>query len=111
MISFISDDEAASAINFLIGNARTQGNAKEALILAERMVERVKALQMKRFSDLSVSAQEREARASEPMQAAWAAEAKAAGHYEYIRACKDAAVARLEAWRTLQSNARAIKNV
>jgi hypothetical protein len=110
MSSFISDEEASSALNFLVGNARKIGDAKEALIKAERFVERVKALQMKRFSELPVSAQEREARASDALQAAWENEAKAAGHYEYLRACKDAALARIEAWRSLQATQRSLRS-
>jgi hypothetical protein len=110
-MSFISDEEASSALNFLVGNARKIGDAKEALIKAERFVERVKALQMKRHSDMPISAQEREARVSDALQSAWDAEALAAGHYEYLRACKDAAVARIEAWRSLQATQRSIRTV
>jgi hypothetical protein len=108
-MSFISDDQASDALNWLVANARALGDAKEALVKAERMVERVKAIQMKRFSELPVSAQEREARATDAMQAAYEAEAKAAGQYEYLRACKDAAIARVEAWRSLQATQRSLR--
>ncbi len=108
-MSFVTDDAASDALEWLVKNARALGQAKEDLVKAERMVDRIKALEMKRHSDLPVSAQEREAKASDALKEAYEAEAKAAGHYEYLRSCKDAAIARLEAWRTLSSNARAVR--
>lgn len=108
-MSFISDEAASNALEWLVANARALGDAKADLVRAERMVDRVKALEMKRHSDLPVSAQEREAKASDALKEAYEAEAKAAGHFEYLRACKDAAIARVEAWRSLQATQRSLR--
>ena len=107
-MSFVTDEEAEKALQWLVSNARALGDAKENLVKCERMVERTKALLMKRHSELPVSAQEREARASDELEAAYLDEAKAAGHYEYLRALKDAATAHIEAWRSLTATARAM---
>jgi hypothetical protein len=105
---FITDDDAEKALQWLIQNARPLGDAKEALVKAERLIDRTKAVIMKRHSDMPVSAQEREAKASTELEAAYLEEAKAAGHYEHMRALRDAAMARLDCWRTLRASERAM---
>jgi hypothetical protein len=85
------------------------GKAKERLIAAEHMVKVTKALVMKRHSELTVSAQEREAYASKEYLEAVKEEAKAAGAYEEMKSLKDAAAMKIEAWRTEQANYRAMK--
>lgn len=105
---FITDEMAEKALDWLRDNATILGDAKRDLILAERMVDRTKALEMKRHSDLPVSAQEREAKASDVLHEAYKAEAVAAGEYEKLRALQDVARAKIEAWRTLSSTFRAM---
>lgn len=105
---FITDEQAERALDWLRDNATVLGDAKRDLILAERMVDRTKALEMKRHSDLPVSAQEREAKASDVLHEAYKAEAVAAGEYEKLRALRDVAIARVEAWRSLTANFRAM---
>jgi len=105
---FITDEQAERALDWLRDNAAILGDAKRDLILAERMVDRTKALEMKRHSDLPVSAQEREAKASDKMWECYQAEANAAGEYEKLRALQDVARAKIEAWRTLSSTFRAM---
>ena len=105
---FITDEQAEKALDWLRDNAAILGDAKRDLILAERMVDRTKALEMKRHSDLPVSAQEREAKASDVLHEAYKAEAIAAGEYEKLRAFQDVARAKIEAWRTLSSTFRAM---
>jgi hypothetical protein len=107
MTNFITDEEAERALHWLRDNAPKLGEAKKRLVLAGRMVDRVKALEMQRHNDLPVSAQEREAKASIPLSNAYAEEADAAGAYETLRAYQDAAMAKLDAWRTLCASARA----
>ena len=105
---WISDESAEAALDWLFRNARALGDAKEALVKAERFIDRTKAIVMKRHADLPVSAQEREAKASPELFDAYFDEAKAAGHYEYIRAMRDAAAAWLDCWRTLKATQRAL---
>jgi len=105
---FITDEMAEKALDWLRDNAANLGKAKMELVLAERYIDRTKALMMKQHSELSVSAQEREAKASDEMKAAYLAEAVAAGEYEKLRALQDVARAKIEAWRTLSSTFRAM---
>lgn len=105
---FITDEQAEKALDWLRDNAGVLGEAKKRLVLAERLVERTKALVMKMHSGLPVSAQEREAKASDEMFSAYQAEADAAGEYEKLRALQDVARAKIEAWRTLSSTFRAM---
>ncbi len=109
MTGFVSDEAASDALNWLVGNARALGKAKEKAVLAESMTKRIRALEMARSDAKTVAEKERDALASEAYLLAITAEAQAAGEYETMRALKDAAIARLEAWRTLSSNARALK--
>jgi hypothetical protein len=105
---FITDEQAEKALDWLRDNAVTLGNAKRDLVLAERMVDRTKALEMKKHNDMAVSAQEREAKASSALYDAYMNEAVAAGEYEKLRALQDVARAKIEAWRTLSSTFRAM---
>lgn len=105
---FITDEQAEAALDWLRDNAQALGNAKRDLVIHERMVGRIMALEMKRNSELSLGAQEREAKISDAMLVAWDAEATAAGEYEKLRALRDAAIARVEAWRSLTANFRAM---
>ena len=105
---WISDESAEAALDWLDRNAKALGDAKENLVKAERFIDRTKAVLMKRHSELPVSAQEREAKASPELFDAYFDEAKAAGHYEYLRALKDAKSARLDCWRTLKATQRAL---
>lgn len=108
-MSFVTDEAANDALEWLLKNARALGKAKEQAVLAESMTKRVKAIEMTRSDAKTIAEKERDAIASENYLNAITAEAEAAGRYEELRAIKDAAVARLEAWRTLSSNARALK--
>lgn len=108
MTTWISDEEAEKALNWLVTNARALGDAKEKAVLSEAMRKRVKAIQMKRSEATSAAAQERDADASDAMLEAITDDAKASGHLEYMRALKDAAVARIEAWRSLTATQRAM---
>lgn len=108
-MSFISDEQAGKALEWLLKNARDLGELKRQQILTEAMTKRVKAIETARSDGKTVAERERDALASQAYLEAITAEAEAAGRYEECRALKDAAVARLEAWRTLSSNARALK--
>lgn len=103
----VTNDSVERALSYLRDSAQDIGRAKEAMILAERMTKHVLALEMKKH-DGGVAAQEREARASAKYREAILEEAKAAGAYEYMRALRDAASARVEAWRSECANHRAL---
>ena len=108
-MSFISDDQASAALQWLVANARHLGDLKRNAVLAESMTKRVKAIEMARSDAKTVAEKERDALASEAYLEAITAEAEAAGAYEEARALKDAAGARIEVWRSLTSTARQLR--
>ncbi len=108
-MTFVSDDEASSALEWLVKNARIIGEAKRQAVLSESMTKRIKAIEMARSDAKTIAEKERDALASEAYLEAIISEAKAAGAYEEARALKDAAGARIEVWRSLTSTARQLR--
>jgi hypothetical protein len=107
--ALISDADVEKALDWLRDNANEIGNAKANAIRTERMAKHIKALEMKKHNELPVSAQDREALASAAYVGALEAEAVAAGEFEKLRALREAAAMKIEAWRTASSNYRAMK--
>ena len=98
--------KAEASVEWLMQNARALGKARQRMVLAERMVDRIKALVMKKHTELPVSAQEREAKASAELFEAYQEEAEATGDFEMLRTLRDAHAAQLELFRTLEATAR-----
>lgn len=109
MSRIVSDAELEKALDWLRDNAEDIGEAKRQAVLAAHMVRHVRALEMKRHSDMPVSAQEREALSSERYKSAILDEAEAAGAFETMRALREAAALKIEAWRSEQANYRSMK--
>jgi hypothetical protein len=109
MDRIVSDSELEMALDWLRDNAPAIGEAKRQAVLSEKMSKHVKALEMKKHNDMPVSAQEREACASDAYKRALYAEAEAAGEYEKMRALREAAALKIEAWRSEQANYRSLK--
>lgn len=105
----VPDNELELALDWLRDNAAAIGEAKRQAVLSERWVKHVEAIEMKRCSGQSAAAQKREAQASDSYRMAIMAEAIAAGEYEKMRALREAAAAKIEAWRSEQANYRAMK--
>lgn len=108
-MSFVTDDAASDALNWLVANAKALGNAKQQAVLTESMRKRVRAIEMAKSEAKTVSDREREAESSNAYLMAIEDEAKAAGHYEYLRALKDAATAKIECWRSLNATQRTLR--
>jgi molecular chaperone DnaK (HSP70) len=104
----ISDESLERALDWLRDNAETIGEAKAETIRTARMREHILALEMKKHEG-SAAAQEREAKASAAYREAIYAEAKAAGVFETMRAMREAAALKIEAWRSEQANFRSMK--
>lgn len=102
----VTDAELDRAMTFLRDSAREIGNARRDAILSERKVKHVRALLMKMHSELPLTAQEREACADERYLVAITEEAEAAGKFETLKALREAASARLEAWRSESATMR-----
>ena len=108
-MSFVTDDAASDALEWLVKNAKALGKAKEKSVLAESMTKRIRALEMARSEAKTVAEKERDALASEAYLLAITAEAQAAGECEPMRALKDAATARIECWRSITASQRSLR--
>jgi hypothetical protein len=98
--------QAEKATQFLVDSAAEIAAAKADLVRAENMLRVTKSLAMKHSGEKSVSAQEREAYASDQYQTAVLDLAKVAGDFEKLRALREAAKAKIEYWRSLNANQR-----
>jgi hypothetical protein len=105
----VSDEDVGKALDWLRDSARELGQAKERLVLATNMIKHVEALEFKMSDAKSAEARKADARTSERFLEAVTEEAKAAGAYEMMRALREAAAAKIEAWRTESSNYRSMK--
>jgi hypothetical protein len=105
----ISDADVEKALDWLRDNAETIGKAKAEAVRADHMLKHIKALAMGLHAGIPVSAQEREAFASEQYRTAIDTAARAAGEFERLKALREAAAMKIEAWRTASSNYRSMK--
>lgn len=105
----ITEDDVERALSWLRDNAGEIGAAKERAVKAEKMVKHLTALLMKEHGELPVTAQDREAKADPRYLAAITEEAVAAGELEKMRGLREAAALRIEVWRTMGANFRAMK--
>jgi hypothetical protein len=92
-------------------DGRSSGGLRACMqraLIAQGYLKRVKAQVMKTFGDLPVTAQEREAYASEAYAAAMEEEAKAAAALEEIKAARAHARLTIDIWRTLEASHRVV---
>ncbi len=108
MKATVSDAHLMQAIEFDGNSAAELRVCMERALLAEGNLKRVKALEMKKVSELSLTAQEREAYASEAYAAAMAEEARAAAALEEVKAARAHARLTIEIWRTLEASHRVV---
>jgi len=108
-INPISEEEIDKAVNYLRDTAEMSARHKAERIFAEEYKKTLKALLMKQFTDLPISAQEREAYAHPKYLAHLEELKKAVFNDENMKALRVGAEAKIEAWRTKQANIRAIK--
>ncbi len=105
----VTDEEMDKALDYLARSSAPIGDARKRLIMTNHMVKHIKALEMQKHNEIPVSAQEREAFASSAYKAACFEEAMAAGEFEKLRALREAAAMKIEAWRSEQANMRGMK--
>lgn len=105
----ITDDSLENALNWLRDHAAALGRAKARAIKAEHMVKHIEALEMKRSDAKSNDMKKADARISAAYLAAILEDAEAAGEYERLKAMREAAALKIEAWRSEQANYRAMK--
>lgn len=105
----ITDEEAEKALDWLRDHAEDIGHARARLVKAEHMVKHIKALEMKRWAQHPVNAQEREALTSNNYLKAIDEEALAAGEFEKMKSLREAAALKIEVWRSMSANTRSMK--
>lgn len=105
----VREADVEKALDWLRDSASEIGEAKARAVKAEHMIKHTKALAMKQYASLPVSAQEREALASDQYLTSLEETATAAGEYEKLKALREAASLKIEAWRTASSNYRSMK--
>lgn len=105
----VSDDELEKALDFLRDSAAAIGAARSEMIRSSHMVKVVRALTAKHYSHLPVSRADIEALASDEYMDALNNDAIAAGEFEKLRALREAAAMKIQAWQTESANYRGMR--
>lgn len=102
----MTEDDAERATQYLVDTAFKYGEARARQIKADAMLRHVKALVMKSCDENAVSAQEREAYASDEYKNAIGELFEATLEAEKMRAAREAACVRIDFWRSANANRR-----
>lgn len=105
----VTEDAVARALDYLIESAAEAGRIREEAIKADRYVDHLEAILIRASDETSDAKRKAEARASKEWKDANDKAAWWAGELEKIRALRDAANARIEAWRSESANYRGLK--
>ena len=105
----VGDDEVDKALDWLRDSAADLGEAKARTVRAGHMLKHIEALMMKASEERSAEGRKADARCSDRYVEAMEEDALAAGEYEKMRALREAAALKIEAWRTESSNYRSMK--
>jgi len=106
--AMVTDRQLMQAVDFDGCSSGEFRACMQRALIAQGNLKRVKAQVMKTFGDLPVTAQEREAYASEAYAAAMEEEAKAAAALEEIKAARAHARLTIDIWRTLEASHRVV---
>lgn len=104
----ITERDVQTSVDYLFESAVESAKARADRAVLEQGLKRIKALEMQKVGG-AVSAQERDAYASEAYQTALDGLREAIFKDEKMRALRDAHAARIEAWRTQQATMRSVK--
>ena len=105
----VTEEEVGKALDWLRDSAFDIGQAKARAVKAERMVSHTEALMFLAAEGSSAEARKAGARASSEYLDAINEEAFAAGELAKLYSLREAASMKIEAWRTQESNFRAMK--
>lgn len=108
-LRMIGDDEIERALDFLTRNAVEIGKARARLVKAGHMIKHVEAMAFMASTQKSAEARKYDARASEQYLRWIEEEAEAAGEFEKMKALREAAALKIDAWRTESSTLRTVK--
>lgn len=104
----ISEADVQASVDYLFESADKAAQARADRHALTEGLKRIKALEMQKVGG-AVSAQERDALASEAYKVAIDGLREAVYQDEKLRALRDAHAARIEMWRTAQATMRAMK--
>tara|TARA_Y100000289_G_C3887403_1_gene132045 strand:- start:92 stop:439 length:348 start_codon:yes stop_codon:yes gene_type:complete len=99
------------AVDYLRDNSEAGAKARAERIYLEEYRKSLKAILMKKFTDLPVSAQEREAYAHPEYQNILKGLKQAVYNDEYHRYMRQSAVAKIDAWRTKEATNRSLDKI
>lgn len=102
----MTEDEADRARQYLVDTAYPYAQAKARSTKADAMLRHIKAIAMKISGETSVSAQEREAYASDQYKAAIDELEASTLETEKLRAGREAASITIDFWRSVNANRR-----
>jgi len=105
----VTDDDVDRALAFLRDSAIQIGAAREDLLNAGSFVKHVEALLYLGSDEKTIDAKKADVKTQDKWMEASAAEAKAAGEFEKLKALREAASAKIEAWRSEQANYRGMR--
>jgi nucleotide-binding universal stress UspA family protein len=105
----VSDADVEKALDWLRDNAEAIGAAKARVTYASRMVDHAEALCSKMSDATSDLKRKADARTHPKWLAAVDSERDAIAEFEKMKALREAAGAKIEAWRSEQANYRAMK--
>ena len=105
----VTEEAVEKALDFLRDNAQDIGESKARVVKAGHMVKHVEALLTLASEQKSVEARKCEAKTNQRWVDAVNEEAEAAGEFEKLKALREAASAKIDAWRTESATYRGIK--
>lgn len=105
----VSNEDVDKALSWLRDSAIEIGRARERLVKAGHMVKHVEAILSLASDERSVEARKADARCKDKWIDAINEEAIAAGEFEKLKALREAATAKVDAWRTESATWRSMK--
>lgn len=105
----VSDEELEKALDWLRDNATDIGEARSRLVKAGHMVKHIEALLFLASLEKTVDAKKADVRMSTRWLSAIDEEADAAGEFEKMKALREAAALKIEAWRSESANYRGMR--
>lgn len=105
----VSNEDVAKALDWLRDSAHALGETAECAMNASNAVKHTEAILFLKSDEKSAEARKADARCQARWIEATAEEARAHGELVKLKALREAAAAKIEAWRSEQANFRAMK--
>lgn len=107
----VQEEQIHKALEFLRDSAEALGKAKARSVKADHMVKHTEALMYKASEEKTADSRRADARTTPQWQEAILEDALASGELSKLQALRQSAELTIEAWRTEQSNYRALKHL